>query len=122
MSKKIKVIIKNVDEEPRIAEIDNNYEAISSIVGGLVEHIYLSNEVGCWMNEEGKINQLPFNILLQDCKGKTFDALVGNLVLIQENEATVCVDLTEENWEKYLKQLQTNVLRCDYVDLEKCVV
>ena len=122
MPKRIKVIIKNVDEEPKVAEIDNNYEAISSIVGGLVEHIYLSNEVGCWMNEEGKINQLPFNILLQDCKGKTFDCMVGNLVLIQENDATVCVDLTDENLEKYLKQIQNNVLRCDYIDLEKFVV
>ena len=122
MSNRIKVIIKNVDEEPRIAEIDNNYDAISSIVGGLVEHIYLSNEVGCWMNEEGKINQLPFNILLQDCKCKTFDCMVGNLVLIQENDATVCVDITDENLEKYLKQLQNNVLRCDYIDLEKFVV
>ena len=55
-------------------------------------------------------------------KGKTFDALVGNLVLIQENEATVSIDLTDDNLEKYLKQLQNNVLRCDYVDLEKCVV
>lgn|GEM_PF-2132268 len=66
--------------------------------------------------------QLPFNILLQDCKGKTFDCMVGNLVLIQENEATVCVDITDENLEKYLKQLQNNVLRCDYLDLEKCVI
>ena len=36
MPKRIKVIIKKVDEEPKVVEIDNNYEAISSIVGGLV--------------------------------------------------------------------------------------
>ncbi|MBQ3679524.1 MAG: hypothetical protein II929_08455 [Succinivibrio sp.] len=48
--------------------------------------------------------------------------MVGNLVLIQENEASVCVDITDENLEKYLKQLQNNVLRCDYLDLEKCVI
>ena len=68
--------------------------------------------------------ELKVNILIRSnqMKGKTFDALVGNLVLIQENEATVSIDLTDDNLEKYLKQLQNNVLRCDYVDLEKCVV
>lgn len=114
---KIRVIVKKVGEEPQITEIENSYEAISSIVEGYVEHIYLSNEVGCWLNEEGKLKQLPLNMKLQDCKGKNFDLLNGNLVLIQEEEDKISISMTDENVDKYLKQFGEGALKCEHVDL-----
>lgn len=116
MKNKIKVIIKEVGKDPKVTEIDNSIENFQKLVDGYVQHILLSNEVGCWLNDNGKLEDLPFNVNLADCNGKIFDALVGNLFLVQEDEECKS-DLTDENIEKYLKQLREKTLRCEQVDL-----
>ena len=57
----IKVLVVEPNKEPYIKEIESSLESLQDIVGGLIEYINLENNVDLICNEEGKINNLPFN-------------------------------------------------------------
>lgn len=57
----IKVLVVESNKEPYIKEIESSLESLQDIVGGLIEYINLENNVDLICNEEGKINNLPFN-------------------------------------------------------------
>ena len=57
----IKVLVVEPNKEPYIKEIESSLESLQYIVGGLIEYINLENNVDLICNEEGKINNLPFN-------------------------------------------------------------
>lgn len=53
-------------EAPEICEIDNTLEALQAEVGGYIEHVQLAPGVGLLCNEEGKLLDLPFNLILRN--------------------------------------------------------
>ena len=54
--KRIKVLVKPVNEKPYITEISNNLASLQKIVGGLIEIVAFANGIDMIVNEEGKMN------------------------------------------------------------------
>lgn len=64
MMKKIKIILKKVGEEPRIAYIPNTLEAMQELVGGYIETVTLASDFIVVCNEEGRLIGLPNNCFI----------------------------------------------------------
>lgn len=62
---------------------------LNAFVGGYIELVYLSNGQLMVLNEEGKINDLPFNSLataLYNPHSVFQDYVVGDVLVCQQNE------------------------------------
>lgn len=64
--------------------IDDQLKTLQDAVGGYIEAITLSDDLVMWVNEDGKMNRLPFNqaatSLFMKYRGGA-DFIVGNVVL-----------------------------------------
>lgn len=74
---KIKVLVCEVHKKPYVKEIEPTLKEMQSIVGGLIEQIYYSDDVVLICNDEGKINNLPWNRPIY-CNGQVVDIIAGN--------------------------------------------
>ncbi len=66
-------------------EFDNlgTYQFLSESVGGLIQGVSLSDKVDMWLNEEGKIIDLPYNHIATVAWASVFgetDIIVGDVV------------------------------------------
>ena len=61
MNNFINILVVEPNKEPYIKEIECTLENLQRMVGGLIEYINLEDNVDLICNEEGKINNLPFN-------------------------------------------------------------
>lgn len=61
MKSKIKVLIKEPNKPCRMATIPNRLKALQEVVGGYVEVVQITTDTAILCNEEGIINNLPFN-------------------------------------------------------------
>lgn len=86
----MKVVIKNVNERPKVAEIGNDLESMHEIVGGYIESVYIGNNIFMICNEEGKLFDLKPNFVLDG------DVVVGNVFFAQADGAEF-TDLSDEN-------------------------
>ena len=78
---KIKAIVKRVDEEyGHITNVSNTLENLQKIVGGHIEVVPVATNTVIICNEEGKIRQLPTNIVLGS-DGVVWDAICGDLIV-----------------------------------------
>ena len=74
--KKIKVIIKRPDElYGHVCNISSSLENLQKIVGGYIETVHLTDDVVIICNEEGKLQNLPFNMNLHN------EELVGTIIV-----------------------------------------
>lgn len=74
--RKIKAIIKRPDEEyGHMTNISSTLENLQRTVGGYIECVSFSNFV-IICNEEGKVQNLPFNMHIG------FDTLVGTIIVL----------------------------------------
>ena len=74
-------------------EIENTLEALQAAVGGYIEVVTLGGGQAAVVNEEGKINDLPFNRALYAGGMDPVDYLFGN-VLIVGTDGEDFLDLT----------------------------
>ena len=72
----MKVIIKNPLESPCIAEIKGGLEEYQNIVGGYIEAVSMTDEILLVCNEEGKLQELPYNFTLGS------DNIVGSVFFV----------------------------------------
>lgn len=69
-----------------------NLKELDAFVGGFIEIVYLSDEQVMVLNEEGKLNDLPFNALATKLAHATFrdysvdDYIVGDVLVCQADE------------------------------------
>lgn len=91
----MKVIIKQVNKEPEIRDIENTLEAMQKIVGGYIELVPV--RTGCVMlcNEEGRIQKLPYNFNLGN------NNIVGDVIFTRQSD-TEFTDLNETDVEMIL--------------------
>jgi uncharacterized protein (DUF736 family) len=87
------IIIKNVGQQPEVAEIENDLDEMQDIVGGYIETINLGEDIVLVCNEEGKLDNLPFNFPLQG------DFIVGNAFFTKANDEGDFVDLNKKDIE-----------------------
>lgn len=64
------------------------YEALSSIVGGYIEYVYVTDGVHAYCNEEGKLQGLPANLGV--------DLLVGTVIFLGDDGEGNEADLPPE--------------------------
>ena len=98
MNNFIKVLVVESNKEPYIKEIESSLESLQDIVGGLIEYINLENNVDLICNEEGKINNLPFNRSIGN------DIIAGTFIIagvnLQNGETT---SIPKDKVNKYTK-------------------
>lgn len=83
--RKIKAIVKRPDElYGHVCHISNSLQNLQKTVGGYIETVYLTDDVVIICNEEGLLQNLPFNMKLHD------QELVGTLIVcgIEGDELT----------------------------------
>ena len=69
----MKIVVKNVNENPVVKEIKGTLENLKEIVGGYIECFPVFENVLCVCNEEGKLLGLPANFRCNN------DIIVGNV-------------------------------------------
>ena len=81
----MKVLIKNVGENTKIADVENDLQSLQNLVGGYIEALPLTKDVLLICNEEGKLKGLPvnFNIVIN---GK-IESIVGNVFFVGKNDS-----------------------------------
>lgn len=60
----MKILRKKVGSDWELVEIENTLEALQREVDGYIETVSISGDVCIIVNEEGMINDLPFNLRL----------------------------------------------------------
>jgi hypothetical protein len=69
-----------------LVELDSlSLSVLQESVGGYIQAVDIDNETTMWVNEEGKLNQLPHNPIAQIFWNATYgqgtDYIVGDIVL-----------------------------------------
>lgn len=104
--KTIKVLMVEPHQEPRMTEIGNDLDALQKAVSigadeqGLIELVYLEDNVSILCNEEGKLIGLEPNRRLGN------DILCGVFYVVADDEEGNLASLTEEQQERYAQMFQ----------------
>ena len=97
---KIKVLLIEPMEEPKVVEIPDTLEALQEAVGGIIQAVYpWEDPVAIVCADEGKLLHFPPNRLLED-----YDILVGTFLITglgEENFASIPDDLIPKYTEKF---------------------
>lgn len=92
----MRVVVKRPFESPEIVNIENTLEAYQSIVEGYIESVTLSPDLMMICNEEGKLNNLTINFVLNH------DPIVGTVLFTNYNEEDL-TDISDENINAIIK-------------------
>ncbi len=97
---RIRVLIVEPDQAPKLSVIDNTLESLQKIVGGYIESVWLSDSASLILNEEGKIENLPPNRRLDQ------DIIVGTFLIVGTNDSEYLCSLCDEDVEKYQEEFK----------------
>ena len=97
---RIRVLIIEPDQAPKLSVIDNTLESLQKIVGGYIESVWLSDSASLILNEEGKIENLPPNRRLDQ------DIIVGTFLIVGTNDSEYLCSLCDEDVEKYQEEFK----------------
>lgn len=100
----MKVIIKEPGQRPRVTEIENSLSALQQAVGGYIETVTLAEDFCIICNEEGRLQELPYNLTF--C-GVSF---VGTILFVGV-AGDEFADLSKEYAEILLGQLERSEQR-----------
>lgn len=78
-NRKFRILLKKVNCEPEVTEVDDTLEAKQALVDGLIEVIYVKKGLLLICNEEGKLDGLKPNLLFD------FDCIVGDCFFIGDD-------------------------------------
>ena len=108
--KKIRVLIVEPNKAPYVKEIENTLESKQEIVGGWIEQLRLpKDDAVIILNEEGKINNLPYNRALYDSDGKPIDIICGTfLICLAPPDSAEYDSLPDDLIAKYKKRFSIN--------------
>lgn len=70
---------------PIVMHIPNRLEVFQSLVGGLIEHLSITNEIDLICNDEGKLQGLPITCILHH-EGQALDFIAGDFILCGHDE------------------------------------
>jgi uncharacterized protein DUF3846 len=110
----IQVVIVEPFKKPYKELIPNTLEKFNELVGGYIENVFIGAaennvKIGLLVNEEGKLQNLPFNRKLFYYNGN-FEILVGRIVVTAYNDRGENISLPDKEAEKYIKRFtQTEV-------------
>ena len=103
----MKVMIKEVGKAPYIKEYEGEYlglEPLQEAVGGLIEHLTITDTVDLWLNDMGKLIPLPTNFFLS-YNGKIYDSIQGDVMFTSHDDEGNTTGLSDEDektvWDMY---------------------
>ena len=97
----MKVLMVEPGKSPYAAEIESGLKSLQAAVGGDIQAVYpYEDPVALICNEEGKLEQLPFNRGLRDESGNLYDYIAGNFMIVGLGEEDF-TSLPPEYIEKY---------------------
>ena len=102
----MKVLVVEPHKKPYEKDVEDTLESLQGIVGGLIEPIYFDEEA-IIVNEEGKINGLPFNRALRDENKRILDLLFGTFFICGLGKENF-TDIPEQVIPKYSKMFSRN--------------
>lgn len=79
MSDKLKILYKEVGKRPKPMEIEDTLEVKQKLVGGLIEVVPYIDNMLLICNEEGKILNMPANLLFDN------DYIAGNCFVVGDD-------------------------------------
>ena len=98
-----KVLMICPEKTPEITEMSLDLHSLQKAVDGYIEAVYpFDDNVAVIVNEEGKLNGLPYNRALHDDEGHVCDVTAGNMLIVGIGEEDFS-GLTEEQIQKYDK-------------------
>ena len=80
-SDKLRVLRVEPGKIPEIKQIGSDLASLQAEVDGLIECVYMDDEVVLVCNEEGKISGLPLNRAIRDDDGKIIDIVAGTFFI-----------------------------------------
>ena len=99
-------------------ELGKSYDFLREGVEGWLECVSLGNGIDMWLNEEGKILELPINynatMLWQASYGYS-DVMCGNAILTSSNEDGETVGLSEEQVAYIMGKVSYPEIRFEFV-------
>lgn len=75
----LKIVLKKVDEEPKLMNIENTLEAKQKLVDGLIEVVRISDDILLVCNEEGKLENLQPNLMFD------YDYIAGDCFFVGDD-------------------------------------
>lgn len=113
----MQIITKKVNEEPVVVELETlELSDMQSMVGGLIERLHVGGKVDMWLNERGKLENLPINILLSDNNGKLLDSIHGDIFFAGFTDDGDTVGLTNGEVTWIMNKLEHDGLAFDTVN------
>jgi len=106
----MRVLVVEPERRPEPREISGSLEKMRSIVGGLIQPIYLFEDdfVVLVCHDEGKLLNLPANRGLWDENGQIYDIIFGTFFLCgAPPDCEHFTSLTPEQEERYRKLFYT---------------
>lgn len=107
----IKIVFCPVGNKAEIRDLEPTLPAMQSLVGGFIECVRLGNrndqEVSLWCNEDGKVNELPFNLRYPSDPRFPNDIICGNFFLASSDEDGETVSLNQRNLEDLVDLYQS---------------
>lgn len=101
----MKCIKVNAGERPQVVEIDDTLENLQNAVEGIIDEIYIDDEVAIILNDEGKILNLPINRALKNERGEVVDVICGNFLIVgAPADSDSFASLSDEQIEKYMAE------------------
>lgn len=101
MAEKIRVLLVEPLQKPKLVEIDHTLKAQQEIVGGTVQAVYpWEDPVAILADDDGKLKGYYPNRVLEDEDGKPYDILVGPFLIVGLSEDDF-TSLPEELARKY---------------------
>lgn len=97
---KIRVLIVDPQQPPRVEVIDNRLSALQKAVGGYIEVIGLSDNADLICNEEGKLNGSKLNRRLGS------DIICGSFVIVGTNGSEYFCSLSDEDIQRYQERFK----------------
>lgn len=76
----MRIVVKKVNQNPEIMEIENDFYEMQKIVGGYIEALNIVDNIICVCNEEGKLAGLNPNF------GFNGDLIVGDVFFCAAGE------------------------------------
>ena len=105
-AKEITVLMVEPGQHPKVTTIRDDLDSLQKAVSigadyqGLIEFVYLEDNVSLLLNEEGKLIGLEPNRRLGD------DILCGVFYVVAENDEGELISLTEAQLEHYSKRFE----------------
>jgi hypothetical protein len=104
----MKVLFIKASEVPKVIEVKNDLKPLQDLVGGYIECVRISSNVSLVCNEEGKLKDLSYNLVLLGSGGENIvDAIFGDCFLIgNDKESGEFTDISESDIKKYTNMVK----------------